>query len=76
MFTDKVRIFVKAGDGGAGCMSFRREAHVPKGGPDGGDGGKGGDVILKADMRVSSLIDYRSSIISKLHVVLTEKALR
>ena len=59
MFTDKVRIFVKAGDGGAGCMSFRREAHVPKGGPDGGDGGKGGDVILKADMRVSSLIDYR-----------------
>ena len=59
MFTDKVRIFVKAGDGVAGCMSFRREAHVPKGGPDGGDGGKGGDVILKADMRVSSLIDYR-----------------
>ncbi|MEF2845418.1 MAG: GTPase ObgE, partial [Eggerthellaceae bacterium] len=41
MFTDKVRIFVKAGDGGAGCMSFRREAHVPKGGPDGGDGGRG-----------------------------------
>ena len=38
MFTDKVRIFLKAGDGGAGCMSFRREAHVPKGGPDGGDG--------------------------------------
>lgn len=59
MFTDKVRIFVKAGDGGAGCMSFRREAHVPKGGPDGGDGGRGGDVILVADMRVSSLIDYR-----------------
>lgn len=59
MFTDKVRIFVKAGDGGAGCMSFRREAHVPKGGPDGGDGGKGGDVIVRADMRVSSLIDYR-----------------
>lgn len=59
MFTDKVRIFVKAGDGGAGCMSFRREAHVPKGGPDGGDGGKGGDVIVQADLRVSSLIDYR-----------------
>lgn len=59
MFTDKVRIFVKAGDGGAGCMSFRREAHVPKGGPDGGDGGRGGDVIVEADLRVSSLIDYR-----------------
>ncbi len=59
MFTDKVRIFVKAGDGGAGCMSFRREAHVPKGGPDGGDGGRGGNVILKADVQVSSLIDYR-----------------
>ena len=53
MFTDKVRIFVKAGDGGAGCMSFRREAHVPKGGPDGGDGGKGGDIVLEADSRIS-----------------------
>lgn len=59
MFIDKVRIFVKAGDGGAGCMSFRREAHVPKGGPDGGDGGRGGDVIVRADRGVSSLIDYR-----------------
>ena len=59
MFTDKVRIFVKGGDGGAGCMSFRREAHVPKGGPDGGDGGHGGNVILEADASVSSLIDYR-----------------
>ncbi|MGI6591276.1 MAG: GTPase ObgE [Eggerthellaceae bacterium] len=59
MFIDKVRIHVKGGDGGAGCMSFRREAHVPKGGPDGGDGGRGGDVILEADGSVSSLIDYR-----------------
>lgn len=59
MFTDKVRIYVKGGDGGAGCMSFRREAHVPKGGPDGGDGGHGGDVVLEADASVSSLIDYR-----------------
>ena len=59
MFTDQSHIFVKAGDGGAGCMSFRREAHVPKGGPDGGDGGRGGDVILEADKSVSSLIDYR-----------------
>lgn len=59
MFIDQSHIFVKAGDGGAGCMSFRREAHVPKGGPDGGDGGRGGDVILEADKSVSSLIDYR-----------------
>lgn len=59
MFIDKVRIHVKAGDGGAGCMSFRREAHVPKGGPDGGDGGRGGNVIVRADAGVSTLIDYR-----------------
>lgn len=59
MFIDKVRIHVKAGDGGAGCMSFRREAHVPKGGPDGGDGGHGGNVIIEADGSVSSLIEYR-----------------
>ena len=59
MFTDQSHIYVKGGDGGAGCMSFRREAHVPKGGPDGGDGGHGGNVILQADQAVSSLIDYR-----------------
>jgi GTP-binding protein len=59
MFIDKVRIHVKGGDGGAGCMSFRREAHVPKGGPDGGDGGHGGDVIVEADGSLSSLIEYR-----------------
>ena len=59
LFIDKVRIHVKGGDGGAGCMSFRREAHVPKGGPDGGDGGHGGNVVLQADAAVSSLIDYR-----------------
>lgn len=59
MFVDKVHIHVKGGDGGAGCMSFRREAHVPKGGPDGGDGGAGGNVILEADATLSSLIDYR-----------------
>ncbi len=59
MFVDKGHIFVKGGDGGAGCMSFRREAHVPKGGPDGGDGGHGGDVIVRADAGESSLIDYR-----------------
>ena len=59
MFTDKVRINVRGGDGGAGCMSFRREAFVPKGGPDGGDGGHGGSVIVEADAQLSSLIDYR-----------------
>ena len=59
MFIDKVRIHVTGGPGGAGCMSFRREAHVPKGGPDGGDGGHGGNVVVEADGGVSSLIDYR-----------------
>ena len=58
-FTDMSRINVKGGDGGAGCMSFRREAYVPKGGPDGGDGGRGGDVVIQADAQLSSLIDYR-----------------
>ena len=58
-FTDMSRINVKGGDGGAGCMSFRREAYVPKGGPDGGDGGHGGDVVIQADAQLSSLIDYR-----------------
>ncbi|WP_197407444.1 GTPase ObgE [Olsenella massiliensis] len=58
-FTDLSRINVRGGDGGAGCMSFRREAYVPKGGPDGGDGGDGGDVVLVADAQLSSLIDYR-----------------
>lgn len=59
MFIDQVRINVKGGNGGAGCMSFRREAHVPKGGPDGGDGGHGGNIYIQADQNVSSLIEYR-----------------
>jgi len=58
MFIDEVKIYVKAGDGGAGCASFRREAHVPKGGPDGGDGGGGGDVVLVADRSLSTLLDF------------------
>lgn len=58
-FTDMCRINVRGGDGGAGCMSFRREAYVPKGGPDGGDGGDGGNVVVQADAQLSSLIDYR-----------------
>jgi len=56
MFIDQIRIYAKAGDGGAGCCSFRREKYVPRGGPDGGDGGKGGDVVLYADEHTSSLI--------------------
>lgn len=58
MFIDEIDIFVKAGDGGAGCVSFRREKFVPRGGPDGGDGGDGGSVWLEADRRVATLLDY------------------
>lgn len=59
MFIDKARIYVKAGDGGNGCISFRREKYVPLGGPDGGDGGKGGDVILRASKDLHTLIDFQ-----------------
>ncbi|MGI8686747.1 MAG: Obg family GTPase CgtA, partial [Acidimicrobiales bacterium] len=58
-FVDEAQIHVKAGDGGAGSVSFRREAHVSKGGPDGGDGGGGGDVWLVADPNVASLLAFR-----------------
>ncbi|AIY86406.1 MULTISPECIES: GTPase ObgE [unclassified Thermotoga] len=57
-FVDRVKIFVKAGDGGNGCVSFRREKYVPKGGPDGGDGGDGGFVFLRANPSVSTLIEF------------------
>jgi GTP-binding protein len=59
MFIDEVDIFVKAGDGGAGCVSFRAEKYVPRGGPDGGDGGDGGSVWLEADLSLGTLLDYR-----------------
>src|ERR1051325_3302927 len=55
MFVDRIKIFAQAGKGGGGCASFRREKFVPKGGPDGGDGGRGGDVILRADRHVDNL---------------------
>lgn len=58
-FIDKSKIFVKAGDGGNGKSSFRREKYVPKGGPDGGDGGKGGDVVLLVDENVNTLLNFR-----------------
>jgi GTP-binding protein len=59
MFVDKATIRVKAGDGGNGAVSFHREKYVPAGGPDGGDGGRGGDVVLKTDPHMSTLMDFR-----------------
>lgn len=58
-FVDEARFYVKAGDGGNGCISFRREKFVPRGGPDGGDGGRGGSVFLEASTRLTSLLDFR-----------------
>lgn len=57
-FIDRVRIRVKAGDGGSGISSFRREKFVPMGGPDGGDGGRGGDVVVRGDSNLATLLDY------------------
>lgn len=58
MFVDEAEIYVKAGDGGKGCVSFRREKYIPKGGPDGGDGGDGGSVIFMADQSKDTLLDF------------------
>jgi GTP-binding protein len=59
LFLDYAKILIKSGKGGNGCISFRREKYVPRGGPNGGDGGKGGDIIFKASSQLSTLIDFR-----------------
>lgn len=58
-FFDEAVITVAAGNGGNGAVSFRREKYIPRGGPDGGDGGHGGDVLMIADRNLNTLIDYR-----------------
>ena len=67
-FLDETVITVVSGDGGKGCVSFRREKFIPKGGPDGGDGGKGGNVIIKATNRLHTLYDFSSRKIGRAHV--------
>lgn len=59
MFTDKAKIFIKAGKGGNGAISFRREKYIAAGGPDGGDGGKGGNIIFKAELGMTTLMDFK-----------------
>lgn len=65
-FLDQAKIFIQSGDGGAGCVSFRREKYIEFGGPNGGDGGKGGSVYFEAVENLNTLIDFRTVSISKL----------
>ena len=58
-FLDQAKVYIRSGDGGAGCVSFRREKFIEFGGPDGGDGGRGGDVVVEAVDGLNTLIDYR-----------------
>jgi GTP-binding protein len=59
VFADEAKISIKAGDGGNGCVAFRREKYVPRGGPSGGDGGKGGDIYVEANPHDNTLLRYR-----------------
>ena len=58
-FIDESVLEIKAGDGGSGCISFRREKYIPKGGPDGGNGGKGGSIIFRTDPSLNTLLDFQ-----------------
>ena len=58
-FIDEAKIYIKAGDGGNGAVSFRRAKYIPKGGPDGGDGGKGGNIIIRCVDNINTLLDFR-----------------
>ena len=59
MFIDSAKIFVRSGKGGNGVIHWRREKFIPKGGPDGGDGGRGGDIIIEANRQLTTLLDFR-----------------
>ena len=66
-FLDEAKIYVKSGDGGNGCMSFRREKYIEFGGPDGGDGGRGGAIVFKCVQGLNTLIDLETAQISTIH---------